>query len=167
MAMASRYIRSILLLLPFYSAAAASSSVSALGETPVRTDLGAQLVQVMGGLGVVLAMVLLLAWLTKRFNHSRLSGTHGLRLLGGISLGGKERIVLVQAGDVQLLVGVAPGRLIRPPPTANRSPPSKTASPVTPRLASGPSACRPAPVATSRLPLIAEAPVTVRVPPVR
>lgn len=111
MAMASRYIRSILLLLPFYSAAAASSSVSALGETPVRTDLGAQLVQVMGGLGVVLAMVLLLAWLTKRFNHSRLSGTHGLRLLGGISLGGKERIVLVQAGDVQLLVGVAPGRL--------------------------------------------------------
>ena len=31
--------------------------------------------------------------------------------MGGISLGGKERIVLVQVGEQQLLVGVAPGSL--------------------------------------------------------
>ncbi|HEC06764.1 MAG TPA: flagellar biosynthetic protein FliO [Thiolapillus brandeum] len=104
----SRMLLSLLLIAPVAGSATAADPLSG---TSLRTDLGAQLVQVLGGLGVVLAMVLLLAWLTKRFSQSRLSGAHGLRLLGGISLGAKERIVLVQAGDVQLLVGVAPGRL--------------------------------------------------------
>ncbi len=98
----------LLLTAPVTGFAKTADPLSGAG---LRTDLGAQLVQVLGGLGVVLALVLLLAWLTKRFSRSRLSGAHGLRLLGGISLGAKERIVLVQAGDVQLLVGVAPGRL--------------------------------------------------------
>ncbi len=98
-------------LLFSFPVAAETSSSPLLSGSAVRTDLGAQLVQVLGGLGMVLAMVMLLAWLAKRFTHSRMVGTRGLRLLGGISLGAKERIVLVQAGDTQLLVGVAPGRL--------------------------------------------------------
>ena len=100
-----------LLLLPLPVAAAPSPEVASISGNAIRTDLGAQLVQVLGGLGVVLAMVMVLAWLAKRVTHSRMSGTHGLRLLGGLSVGAKERIVLVQVGDTQLLVGVAPGSL--------------------------------------------------------
>ena len=74
-------------------------------------DVGQQLVQVLGSLGVVLALVLALAWLARRLSRSRTAQTRGLRLIGGISLGAKERIVLVQVGDQQLLVGVAPGCL--------------------------------------------------------
>jgi flagellar protein FliO/FliZ len=74
-------------------------------------DVGQQLVQVLGSLGVVLALVLALAWLAKRLSRTRTAQTRGLRLIGGISLGAKERIVLVQVGDQQLLVGVAPGCL--------------------------------------------------------
>ncbi|WP_456406895.1 flagellar biosynthetic protein FliO [Thiolapillus sp.] len=96
----------ILLLMPLPVAAETTASGSSM-----RADLGEQLVQVLGGLGIVLAMVMLLAWLAKRFSHSRLSGAHGMRLLGGLSLGAKERIVLVQVGDKQLLLGVAPGQL--------------------------------------------------------
>ena len=72
-------------------------------------DVGQQLFQVLGSLGVVLAMVLALAWVAKRLSRSRTAQTRGLRLVGGISLGAKERIVLVQVGEQQLLVGVAPG----------------------------------------------------------
>ena len=35
----------------------------------------------------------------------------GLRILGGLSMGARERVVLLQVGDTQLLVGVAPGRV--------------------------------------------------------
>jgi len=35
----------------------------------------------------------------------------GVRLLGGISVGHRERVVLIQVGEQQLLVGVAPGRV--------------------------------------------------------
>ncbi|WP_456415172.1 flagellar biosynthetic protein FliO [Thiolapillus sp.] len=105
-----RPYRLLFLLSPF-PAAAETPSPALISGSAVRTDLGAQMVQVLGGLGMVLAMVLLLAWLAKRFAHSRMTGTQGLRLLGGLSLGAKERIVLVQVGDTQLLVGVAPGRL--------------------------------------------------------
>ncbi len=72
-------------------------------------DIGQQLVQVLGSLGVVLALVLALAWLAKRLSRSRTIQTRGLRLVGGISLGAKERLVLIQVGEQQLLVGVAPG----------------------------------------------------------
>ncbi len=74
-------------------------------------DVSQQLAQVLGSLGVVLALVLVLAWLAKRLSRSRTAQTRGLRLVGGISLGAKERIVLVQVGERQLLVGVAPGCL--------------------------------------------------------
>lgn len=100
----------LFLLLPVPLAAETSSPALVSGSA-IRTDLGSQLVQVLGGLGMVLAMVMVLAWVARRFTHSRMAGTQGLRLLGGLSLGAKERIVLVQVGDTQLLVGVAPGRL--------------------------------------------------------
>ncbi len=62
-------------------------------------------------LSVVLAAIIALAWLLRRvvrFNH----GANGqLRILGGLSVGNRERIVLVQVGKIQLLVGVAPGRV--------------------------------------------------------
>ncbi|BAO44316.1 flagellar biosynthetic protein FliO [Thiolapillus brandeum] len=81
------------------------------GTGSAGMDVGHQLVQVLGSLGIVLALVLVLAWLARRLSSSRIMQTKGLRLMGGISLGGKERIVLVQVGDRQLLIGVAPGNL--------------------------------------------------------
>lgn len=74
-------------------------------------NIGQQLVQVLGSLGVVLVLVLVLAWLAKRLSRSSTVQARGLRLIGGISLGSKERIVLIQVGEQQLLVGVAPGSI--------------------------------------------------------
>lgn len=70
------------------------------------------LVQVIFGLIAVLGLLLVSAWLLKRYG-GRLPGAGGgaLRVLGGVSLGARERAVLLQVGDKQLLVGVAPGRV--------------------------------------------------------
>ena len=71
----------------------------------------AYLAQMLVGLIVVIAAILVLAFLMRRVGgiQSRLGSE--FRVLGGISVGSRERMLLVQVGERQLLVGVAPGRV--------------------------------------------------------
>lgn len=95
--------------------------VAVLGEvtqqtSPVRLAGGegmgaAYLLKFSLGLAVVLAAVLALAWLLRRVGRLQSSAGGALRTLGGLSLGPRERAVLVQVGETQLLLGVAPGHV--------------------------------------------------------
>lgn len=70
------------------------------------------LMQMATALLLVIFTIVVAAWLMRRMNggtHSRLGSE--FRVVSGLSLGHKERIVLVQVGDKQLLIGVAPGRV--------------------------------------------------------
>jgi len=69
------------------------------------------LVQLIVGLMFVLLCIVALAWLAKRVNRLQSSSDGSLQILGGISMGARERVVLVQVGATQLLLGVAPGRI--------------------------------------------------------
>ena len=61
------------------------------------------------GLLVVLVAIFICAWLLRKLSgFSSLAGGK-LRVLGGISLGGREKVVLLQVEGKQLLLGVAPG----------------------------------------------------------
>jgi flagellar protein FliO/FliZ len=64
------------------------------------------------GLVVVLLLILALAWAFKRFgNRLPIAGRGPVQVLGGVSLGTRERAVLLSVGDTRLLVGVAPGQV--------------------------------------------------------
>ena len=67
--------------------------------------------QVFLGLLLVIAMIVGVAWLARRFGNFQTTANGGLRVVGGLSMGPRERVVLVQVGDRQLLLGVAPGRV--------------------------------------------------------
>lgn len=78
----------------------------------VNDPVGTQgIVQLVLGLAVVLALIFLLAWLARRMGGIRGYAGGSLRVLGGLSMGARERVVLMQVGDTQLLLGVAPGRI--------------------------------------------------------
>ncbi|MCI0668646.1 MAG: flagellar biosynthetic protein FliO [Methylococcaceae bacterium] len=62
-------------------------------------------------LGLVIFLILVSAWLLRRFNRLSISHGNRLRILGGIPVGTRERVVLLQVGERQLLLGVAPGRV--------------------------------------------------------
>ena len=68
-------------------------------------------------LSLALALVLLAFWgcarLMRRLQRASEGGGAGLRVVGGLSLGQRERLVVVQAGDEQLLLGVSAGRIER------------------------------------------------------
>ena len=60
---------------------------------------------------IVLVCVIGLAWMMRRFGRLQSSANGVLRMIDGMALSTRERIVLVQVGDTQVLLGVAPGRV--------------------------------------------------------
>ncbi|OMH30042.1 flagellar biosynthetic protein FliO [Motiliproteus sp. MSK22-1] len=75
---------------------------------PFSTD---SILQMLFGLGLVVALIFTLAWLLKRIGGVGGFAQSGLRVVATLPLSTRERAVLVQAGDKQLLLGVAPGRV--------------------------------------------------------
>jgi flagellar protein FliO/FliZ len=95
----------------------ASSSVASIaGASAVSHSLSegfdfAVLGQLLAGLVLVLVLFLGLAWLLKRTGVAGGFSHQGLKVLATLPLSTRERLVLVQAGSKQLLLGVAPGRV--------------------------------------------------------
>jgi flagellar protein FliO/FliZ len=69
----------------------------------------AYLLQSFVGLIIVIGLILILAMLFRRFGDTAMGAPGNMKVLGGLSVGQRERLVLVQVGDKQILVGVAPG----------------------------------------------------------
>jgi len=63
------------------------------------------------GLALVLALIFAAAWVLKRFGGLPAGGQGSVRVLGGISLGARERLVVVEVEGTRLILGVAPGRV--------------------------------------------------------
>lgn len=67
--------------------------------------------QVILSLLLVLAAIVLVAWLLKRINLPQNSAGSALKVVSGVAVGQRERIVLVEVNDTWLVVGVAPGQV--------------------------------------------------------
>lgn len=86
--------------------------------SPAASAAGASLATLLR-LALALAAVLLAFWgcarLMRRLNGVGTAATAGgdLRLVGALSLGQRERLVLVQAGEERLLLGVSANRIER------------------------------------------------------
>lgn len=69
-------------------------------------DMGSASVQMVLGLAAVLAVILGLAWVAKRFNLNGTGGIAGMRVAGALPVGPKEKILLVEVEGKRLLLGV-------------------------------------------------------------
>ncbi|WP_297808284.1 flagellar biosynthetic protein FliO [uncultured Methylophaga sp.] len=96
-----------LLALPLYAAEQANTART-LGESPVSAS---SLLQTLLGLILVLVCIALVAWLLKRSNSFHTAASGKMKVIAGLPLGTRERAVLVQIGDEQLLLGVTPQQI--------------------------------------------------------
>jgi len=69
------------------------------------------LLQTILALMFVLGLLALLAWGMKRFGPKSGGAGAPVRLVGALSLGGRERIVVVEVGNQWIVVGASPGRV--------------------------------------------------------
>lgn len=78
--------------------------VHAAPPTPAGSGL-----QLLFGLVVVLGLLMGIAWWLKRFGPARGVGTSAAKIVGGVSVGTRERVMVVEVGDQWIVIGVAPG----------------------------------------------------------
>lgn len=78
---------------------------------PISPLAGGPLTETALGLIAIIALILLLSWFFRRFGKQALTGKGMVSVIGGVSLGPRERAVLLQVGDTRMLVGVAPGQV--------------------------------------------------------
>ncbi|SIN96068.1 flagellar protein FliO/FliZ [Sulfurivirga caldicuralii] len=67
--------------------------------------------QVVLSLLFILALIFVAAWLLKRFAAIPGGNPNALRVISALSVGRQEKIVLLEVGKQQLLVGVTPSRI--------------------------------------------------------
>lgn len=84
---------------------------AAAAATLTDTSVSGNLLQTTFGLFIVLALIAVIAWVFKRFGNYQVGVQGKLKVIGGVSLSARERVVLLQVGDNQLLLGVAPGQI--------------------------------------------------------
>lgn len=63
------------------------------------------------GLLIVLSVFFLCVWGVRKLSGLTVSGAEKMRVIGGLSLGLREKIILLQVGKKQLILGVTPGRI--------------------------------------------------------
>jgi len=80
-------------------------------ESPAPVLNTANILDTVGGLILVLALLLGLAWLVKRYMTVPGISKGRIQVVGGVSLGPRERAVIVEVDGERLLLGVAQGNV--------------------------------------------------------
>ena len=74
-------------------------------------SLGGQLTQLVLGLLLVVGLIFVLAWLMRRVQQVGPGNAQVIEMIGSRALGPRDRLVLVQVGEEQILLGLTPGRI--------------------------------------------------------
>lgn len=94
------------LLFPLLLPITAWGSDAASQGIPAGTYLQATL-----ALLLILGLLFGTAWLARKLSGGKGFGQGGMKIVGGVALGPRERIVLVEVGDTWLVIGIVPGQI--------------------------------------------------------
>lgn len=72
---------------------------------------GSSIVQVVLSLIFVVVLIYAVAWYLRKMQFSAAMPGQRMQVVSALSVGARERVVLVQVGEEQVLLGVAPGRV--------------------------------------------------------
>lgn len=101
----------LLLLSSLFSVFAWGAAPPVSAPVTVTYSPAGQIIKMAIGLVIVLVMIFLLAWLARNYMGFNPSSNTSLKPLAGVLVGQKERVVLMQVGERQILIGVAPGQI--------------------------------------------------------
>ena len=101
------------LALPFSVLAAEPVTTATAAAVPaVSSGVAGQLTQLVLGLLLVLGLIFFLAWLLRRVQQAGPAGKgQVIELIGSRALGPRDRLMLVQVGNEQILLGLSPGTI--------------------------------------------------------
>lgn len=86
-------------------------STTVFAAEPVAATTGSGLLQVFIGLLVVLGLMFGAAWLLKRFGAPKMASGTNIKIVGGLAVGNRERVIVIEVADQWIVIGVAPGQV--------------------------------------------------------
>jgi len=89
----------------------AGAAPDAHASTAAEPAAAGSLLQATLGLALVLALIIAVAWVAKRFTPGALRGGMPLTIVASQAVGQRERVVVVEVADQWLVLGVAPGHV--------------------------------------------------------
>ncbi|MCP2071138.1 UNVERIFIED_ORG: flagellar protein FliO/FliZ [Pseudomonas lini] len=99
------------LMLPF-NVLAAEPVATAATAPAASSGVAGQLAQLVLGLLLVLGLIFFLAWLLRRVQQAGPAGKgQVIDIIGSRALGPRDRLMLVQVGNEQILLGLSPGTI--------------------------------------------------------
>jgi len=91
--------------------------MTAMAQPASPLSIGS-LAQLSLSLIAIVALILAIGWILKRFKLNAPRGSVDSEVLDQLSLGPRERVVLVRIGEAQVLVGVGAGGIVALTPLA-------------------------------------------------
>ncbi|WLG63933.1 flagellar biosynthetic protein FliO [Pseudomonas sp. FP1762] len=90
----------------------ATTAAPAATAPMANSGVAGQLTQLVFGLLLVLGLIFFLAWLLRRVQQAGPAGKgQVIELIGSRALGPRDRLMLVQVGNEQILLGLSPGTI--------------------------------------------------------
>lgn len=80
-------------------------------ESAVPGVPGSSYFQAALALALIVALLLGIAWFARKMSGGKGFGQGGMKVVGGVALGPRERIVLVEVGESWLVIGIVPGQI--------------------------------------------------------
>ena len=91
---------------------ASEASVSELSKAATSQGVSTgQYMNLVLGLVAIIAFIFLVAWMLRRVGGTPNASSGAMKIVSGLSLGNRDRVVLLQVGDQQILVGASPGNI--------------------------------------------------------
>lgn len=104
-----RTIAALTALLGSHACLAAATPTATPAAAP--GSLGGQLAQMVFGLLLVVGLIFFLAWLLRRLQSTAVKGGQVIEIVGSRAIGPRDRLLLVQVGKEQILIGHTPGSI--------------------------------------------------------
>ena len=95
-------LRTLFLFFPVVAQASEAASPGVSAGTYLQA--GFALILIVGLLAAT-------AWMARKVSGGKGFGQAGLKVIGGVALGPRERIILVEVGDDWLVIGIVPGQI--------------------------------------------------------
>ena len=95
-----------LTVIPFFAFAEVATPVLSKGLEP-----SGHIWQIIMSLSLILVLIFMSAWLVKRFGRVNGLASDKMQVLANMAVGQRERIILLEIGDEQLLIGVTSSRV--------------------------------------------------------
>ena len=93
------------------AAPAAAPVATAPAPATTSPSSAGSLLQVVFGLLVVLGLLAGALWFLKRMGGGRFAPGSVVKIVGGVSVGNRERVMVVEVADQWIVIGVAPGQV--------------------------------------------------------